>query len=385
MLIVIVLLLGLLVDRFLVPSTYTVVAPFALALVLVGRRFDRRITVLATAVILALFAGIAANDGVPGLVGLTDLVALGLIGYLGYRDAQGRGTVSSDHLRLETEHRNLLQFLAAVAHDMRQPLTSIQGYAHYLQRSGGRDLPEYRALESMADAAQRLERLTADLADASAVGSGHFALKTGPVDLVALLRGLADDYQATTARHALVVDGPERLIGIWDGDRLRQVFGNLIGNAIKYAPEGGEIRIDLYHAEHEIAVTVSDQGLGIGAEQMRFLFQPFSRLRQSGAGADGTGLGLYISQGIALAHGGFIAVESEPGAGSTFRVVLPLVSGPQRPRQPRPHRARHPVVVRPPRVPLAPDVDQPLDPPATEAAGAEEERPHEAGLRLPAS
>ncbi|HET7037658.1 MAG TPA: HAMP domain-containing sensor histidine kinase [Thermomicrobiaceae bacterium] len=366
------------------PSSYTVVAPFALALVLASRRFGVRGTLLASASILVLFAGIAANDGVPVLAGLTELLALGLIGYLGYRDARSRGTASGEHQRLVREHQNLLRFLAAVAHDMRQPLTSIQGYAHVLQRGGGRDLTEYRALEAMADAAQRLERLTADLADASAVGSGHFALKSGPVDLVALLRGLADDYQPTSSRHELVVDGPERLIGIWDGDRLRQLFGNLIGNAIKYAP-AGEVRIDLYHTDSEIAVTVSDQGVGIDAEQMRFLFQPFSRLRPSST--NGTGLGLYIAQGIARAHGGFIAVESEPGAGSTFRVALPLVSGSMRPRSPRPQRTRHPVAVPSPRAPFSSGDELPLDPPpaASDAGGAEEGRPDESGLRLPAS
>ena len=113
------------------------------------------------------------------------------------------------------------------------------------------------------------------------------------------------------------------MIGNWDQDRLHQLFTNLIANAIKYSPEGGEIGITVQQTGQEALVRVADHGIGMTPEQRAVLFQPFARLDQAG-GVPGSGLGLYISKAIVEAHWGRIWVGSTAGQGSAFWVALPL-------------------------------------------------------------
>ena len=113
------------------------------------------------------------------------------------------------------------------------------------------------------------------------------------------------------------------MIGNWDQDRLHQLFTNLITNAIKYSPNGGEVGITVKQRGQEALVGVADQGIGMTPEQRAVLFQPFARLNQA-EGVPGSGLGLYISKAIVEAHGGRISVESMAGQGSAFSVALPL-------------------------------------------------------------
>jgi signal transduction histidine kinase len=130
-----------------------------------------------------------------------------------------------------------------------------------------------------------------------------------------------------TVYHHLVLEAPERLVGNWDGGRVGQLLANLVSNAIKYSPAGGEVRVALDCIGGEACVRVSDQGIGMSPDQIERLFQPFTRLYR-GQEIHGLGLGLYISKAIAEAHGGRIWVESRPGQGSTFTVTLPLPTAP---------------------------------------------------------
>src|SRR5262249_26809423 len=123
------------------------------------------------------------------------------------------------------------------------------------------------------------------------------------------------------------------LEGRWDRQRLRQLLANLVSNAIKYSPDGGEVRLVIDRQPGEAIVRVSDQGIGISPKDLPQLFQPFSRLNPHAA-ANGTGLGLYISRAIVEAHQGRFAVPGDPGSGSPSEVPPPLRAHGQAPPRP---------------------------------------------------
>jgi signal transduction histidine kinase len=144
------------------------------------------------------------------------------------------------------------------------------------------------------------------------------------MDLVALARQVVESRQVTTAQHHILLEAPERVEGTWDAARLEQAMDNLVGNAIKYSPNGGQVRVRIERQDSQGLVSVSDQGLGMRPKELPQLFQLFSRLESAGT-IEGSGLGLYIVRGIVEAHGGRIWAESAgPGQGSTFYLTLPL-------------------------------------------------------------
>ena len=172
----------------------------------------------------------------------------------------------------------------------------------------------------------RLEELVADLLDASRIQQGRLELRPEPMDLAALARRVLERFEQAPERgehHALELDVPEPVVGTWDPARLDQVITNLVSNALKYAPDGGVVRLRVRRGERDAELSVSDQGIGIAPEELAQLFQPFARGALARDSTGGTGLGLYISAQIVERHGGTIAVESEPGQGSTFTVRLP--------------------------------------------------------------
>jgi signal transduction histidine kinase len=120
----------------------------------------------------------------------------------------------------------------------------------------------------------------------------------------------------------MILDAPEHLEGMWDGERLNQLLTNLISNAVKYSPAGGAVRVSVRGGAGEACVSVADHGIGLNPSEIQRLFQPFTRM-YSHQEVEGVGLGLYISKAIVEAHGGRIWVESVPGQGSTFTVALP--------------------------------------------------------------
>ncbi len=213
-------------------------------------------------------------------------------------------------------------FIAMVAHDLKNPLTTLKGNAQLMQRRGAFS---ERGVATIVTQVDRLERLIDDLRDVARIDVGQIPLQETPVDLVALARERADDAQMRTQTHTIRVDTPTALIiGLWDRDRLGQVLDNLLTNAIKYAPAGGEITLSLRTRDGEVCVAVQDHGIGIPAEARGRLFERFYRAA-GGIAADrkGLGLGLYISKAIVEAHGGTIAVESTSGTGSIFSFTLP--------------------------------------------------------------
>ncbi len=239
----------------------------------------------------------------------------------------GRAGAEDAAREAELARRHLQEFLAMAAHDISGPLTLIAGYTDLLAAPVTSPDERDALVEGIRVATLQVTRLVEDVMDAGRVGAGEFRLRPEPLDLVALVRRVAGGQQTTSDRHRIVVDAPERLDGEWDPVRLGQVMVNLVSNAIKYSPDGGEVRIDVGREGDAALVRVADRGRGIRAADVRLLFRPFARLLRPEERGEvaGAGLGLYISHGIVLAHGGSIRAESEgPGAGSEFSVRLPL-------------------------------------------------------------
>lgn len=240
--------------------------------------------------------------------------------------------------RLRETLRTREEFLASLAHDLRNPLAAIQGYAQFLKRQVARGkTPEppqlLERLGQIEANAARMAVLLRHLLDIARLEAGApLQLDSRPTDAVALASRVAAAYDQRTDRHRVRAEALEsELVGRWDLSRLERVLDNLLGNAVKYSPEGGQVTVRVARQGHEAVIVVSDQGLGIPAEDMPRLFERFYRASNVQDQAQGTGLGLWGARQIVEQHGGSIAVESEVGVGTTVTVRLPLEPPPAAP------------------------------------------------------
>lgn len=243
----------------------------------------------------------------------------------------GLADIARDITERRAAERRRQELLEVVAHDLRTPLTTVLGYAQLLQRRFGED----PALTAITTQAGRMGRLLADVLETARVETGHQQLRRAPFDLTPLVRDCARQAAVLARDDRIRVEAPESpVIGEWDADRVTQILSNLLDNATKYAP-GADIMVQVSQTGDEARVTVSDHGPGIVADHLPRIFD---RFYQGGAGSGavvGVGLGLFISRALAEAHGGRLTVESAPGQGSVFTLVLPLV-----PFDPAPDGAR---------------------------------------------
>jgi PAS domain S-box-containing protein len=225
-------------------------------------------------------------------------------------------------------------FLGSVSHDLKNPLAVIKGQAQYLRRQLRREAtpdPEKqeRGLAAIEETVGRTTDLIQELIDVARLQGGQeLQLERQVVDLVALARAAAEAYKRTTERHVLRVEAAEpSLVGMFDGRRLERVIGNLLTNAIKYSPRGGEITIRLtrepFAGGDWAVLAVTDRGVGIPAADLPHVFERYRRGANVGAIA-GTGIGLSGVRQIVEQHGGAIGVQSRQGLGSTFTVQLPV-------------------------------------------------------------
>jgi signal transduction histidine kinase len=172
--------------------------------------------------------------------------------------------------------------------------------------------------------------LVADFLDAARIRRGRLVLSPEPIDLAVLAQRILARFAHAperTAQHRLVLEAPEPVRGSWDPDRLDQALTNLVSNAVKYSPDGGEVCLRIHRLPNaHVEVKVRDQGLGIAPEEQAELFQPFERAKTARRSVSGTGLGLYIAAQLIEQHGGTISLHSEPGIGTTFRIQLPLAT-----------------------------------------------------------
>ena len=249
-----------------------------------------------------------------------------------------QAAVAIDNARLFQEVQRALrtrdEFLAAAAHDLKTPLASTKGIAQLLRRRIERmHLPDSEPITNgLVRIDQSVDHMTGlidELLDVGRLQMGQpLDLEHASVDLVDMLRKVLSDHEPNAPRHTLRVQAAEEpIIGNWDPIRLRRVLDNLVSNAIKYSPEGGEVSVRverLVDAGPPIAlISVTDHGVGIPATDLPFVFERFRRGGNVGF-AHGTGIGLAIARSIVTQHGGSMSVESEEGKGSTFSVRLPL-------------------------------------------------------------
>ncbi|HEY90079.1 MAG TPA: PAS domain S-box protein [Thermoflexia bacterium] len=223
-------------------------------------------------------------------------------------------------------------FISVVSHELKTPVAIIRGYAETLLRPQARRDPALveELLTGIVEESERLADLVDDLLDASLLEAGGLSFQeVEALNLEELLGEIVERYAAQTEQHQLRLDFSSEFPTI-DGDpqRLAQVFDNLISNAIKYSPQGGEVWIRGRATPAEVTLAVKDSGVGIPLDEQERIFERFYRVEVPEArGVSGTGLGLYLVRAIVRAHGGRIWVESELGEGATFYVTLPRQTG----------------------------------------------------------
>jgi signal transduction histidine kinase/DNA-binding response OmpR family regulator len=229
-----------------------------------------------------------------------------------YRDA---------HLAVEVRD----EFLSVAGHELKTPLAALLMHIQSLQRSVGSNDSAPRLGERLAKAAgagRRLEKLIYELLDVSRITAGRFRLEPEPFQLDDLLREVVDRFNGEAARaQTRIALSASPVPGCWDRSRLDQVVTNLLANALKYG-KGKPIEVEVFAAGDDAILRVIDHGIGIETDQQRRIFERFERAvatREYG----GFGLGLWIVRQIVEASGGRIELESRPGEGSTFTVVLP--------------------------------------------------------------
>lgn len=223
-------------------------------------------------------------------------------------------------------------FISVVSHELKTPVAIIRGYAETLQRPEARRNPMLvnELLEEIVEETDRLSNLVDDLLDASRLEAGGLSFReVEAVDLEEIARQVVERYAAQAPDHDLILDFADGFPTI-DGDpaRLEQVLDNLVSNAIKYSPQGGEVRVEAGFTLVDVTIAVQDNGVGIPLDEQRRIFERFYRVEgPETRGVSGTGLGLYLVRAIVEAHGGHIGVESRLGEGATFYVTLPRQTG----------------------------------------------------------
>jgi len=244
-------------------------------------------------------------------------------------EATGIVATFSDITEIRNIERMKTEFVSSVSHELRTPLTSIKGFVRTLldDTEGYYDRDTQREFYQIIDAeCDRLVRLISDLLNVARIESGRaLELDLRTVDLAALVAKVVTSQKSYTTRHKFYTDIPEacRQV-IADEDKVDQILTNLVSNAVKYSPQGGMVSVTAADKDGSVAVTVSDQGIGIPPEHLSKIFSRFHRVDSADTRkAGGTGIGLYLVKHLVEAHGGTISVESQVGKGSNFIFVLP--------------------------------------------------------------
>ncbi len=240
----------------------------------------------------------------------------------------------ADELEQEASQRDQLdrmkdEFVLTASHELRSPLTSVQGFAELLMMDRDSLSPrQVETVEIILDNCRHLVRLLNDLLDLARSDAGRLAIRTRPTDLTPLIeevvRTMRGQTEAANQKLSERIEPGLPRVNV-EGDRIRQILVNLVTNAHEYSPENASIEIGAWVADASVMISVTDNGPGIPSHQVEHIFERFTRgdagLTQR---VGGTGLGLAISKSLVELHGGTISVDSEVGKGSTFRIALPL-------------------------------------------------------------
>lgn len=240
------------------------------------------------------------------------------------RLSRGRRELEEQNDLLRQSEQLKSELVSIVSHEVRTPLASVLGFTSLLLQRDV-DVETRRHYLGIVDAqARRLAALLDDFLDVQRIEEGRLPLTQEVVDVAAVLRDQTQLFTAQSARHRLqltVADQPLAVHG--DAGRIAQVVGNLLSNAIKYSPEGGVVAVVGEQRNGSVRVSVSDEGLGIPADQQARIFTKFFRGDAAASGISGTGLGLAFARAVVEAHGGQIAFTSDEGRGTTFWIELP--------------------------------------------------------------
>jgi PAS domain S-box-containing protein len=220
------------------------------------------------------------------------------------------------------------EFLSIASHELRTPVTSIKGYtqlAKTLIREGDLNTSQ-EYLEIALDQIDRMSRLILELLDVSRIETGRLEIRREPINWPSFVRDVVHHHHTSVNDRRFHLNVPEKSERIVNGDRdrLEQVLGNLMENAVKYSPEGSDIYVVVEDRGESVVTAICDRGIGIPADEIQQVFERFHRGRQvSSTNYGGLGLGLYITKQIVERHGGSIWVESKEGSGTTFFFSLP--------------------------------------------------------------
>lgn len=222
------------------------------------------------------------------------------------------------------------EFVAGVVHDLRNPITSIIGFSHLIKQVGPLTATQQEFVQHIQNAAANMMGLVENMLNMTRMDLDAESRRDA-LDLTSVLWEIADEFQPQAeAKRQLLTIGDITPNSIVQGDalQLRQALRNLIGNALKYTPDGGAITLSLHHEAGNVQVKIKDTGYGMPASELPHIFDRFYRVRNNGHDdVEGNGLGLAIVKSIADGHGGSVSVESENGQGSCFTFTLPLLPG----------------------------------------------------------
>lgn len=306
------------------PIAYAIFPP----LIWAGLRFSPRFNITAI-FFIALFAIVNTTHG-AGPFAYPDLSAslIYLQIYLGVI------SISSLIFSAVISERNLLEkrkddFLNMASHELKTPVTSIKIYTDILRNNlaMSKNRKVLKIVQNISGQTDRLKNLVSDLLDVSRIGADKLQFSMEEFNLDALIKEVMDGIQPSTEKHTILYKGRAKLIVYGDTFRIYQVLTNLLTNAIRYSPHGGDIVIKTSKDEKKVVVSIADNGIGINEDQKEKIFD---RLYQASEMQDktfpGLGMGLFISKEIIKRHGGDIWVESKKNKGSTFYFTLPRSS-----------------------------------------------------------
>lgn len=219
-----------------------------------------------------------------------------------------------------------LQFIAAIAHDIKNPLAPIKmAMDSFLEDLNMTHDEKIELITIIKRSISRIHRMADDLLDTTRIESGKLELKLERVDVRSLLREAVLLHQSLSNIHKIDLHLPDSpILANLDSLRISQVLNNILNNAIKYSPQGGLILVSLETLDGMIRIKIKDHGIGIDPSDLEHIFEPFRRSRSTRASIPGIGLGLAVSRRIIEAHGGRISVESDPGLGTLFTIILQM-------------------------------------------------------------
>jgi len=246
------------------------------------------------------------------------------------RDEVGQLAVAFNNMSTELESLERLRrdLVANVSHELKTPISALR--AHLENLLDGVERPDPETLQIMLNQSERLTRLVDQLLDLSRIESGELRLNRTPVPLHSLVRRVLSEIEVARADRGVRVsdavrdDLPPVLV---DAERVHQVLYNLLDNALRYTPPGGQVTVEAYRTNGSCVVAVTDTGHGIAPEHLPWLFERFYRADAARARGDGgTGIGLAIARSVVEAHGGHVELGRGPSGGARFRFVLPAAT-----------------------------------------------------------